>query len=403
MRAMISVHEAQTRILVAIASSAAPELLPVAAALGRVLAEDLCAGVDVPPTDNSAVDGYAVAHVDTPAADSSELHVIGELAAGAVYAKSLARGQALRIMTGAPMPAGADTVYPQEIVTANAARIRVPPIERGANVRQRGEDVCAGSVVLTAGTVVRGQEMGVAASLGAAQILVHQKPRVAIFSTGDEVAEPGAERKPGQIYDSNRYTLRGLVEAAGAVATDCGIVADVFETLRGELVRAASSHDVVLTSGGVSVGDHDLVKSVLQDAGHIDFWQVAMQPGRPLAVGRIGAAHFFGLPGNPVAAMLTFHLFVRPALWKLAGRRELDVPRFRAVAMEPLRKKRGRREFKRGLLSYTGERWEVRSTGPQGSGILTSMIQANCLIALDEDAGDVRVGDPVWVEPLGSG
>jgi len=288
-------------------------------------------------------------------------------------------------------------------VTRSGPRIREPPIDAGANVRRRGEDVRAGSIVLTAGTVVRAQEMGVAASLGSAQLVVRQKPRVAILSTGDEVAEPGADRKPAQIYDSNRYTLRGLVEAAGAAATDCGIVPDVFDALRAELVRAASAHDVVLTSGGVSVGDYDLVKSVLQDTGGIDFWQVAMQPGRPVAVGRIGPAHFFGLPGNPVAAMLTFHLFVRPALWKLAGRRDLDVPRFRAVATEPLRKKRGRREFKRGILTSTGERWEVRTTGPQGSGILTSMTQANCLIVLEEDAGDVVAGDPVWVEPFGLG
>jgi molybdopterin molybdotransferase len=223
---------------------------------------------------------------------------------------------------------------------------------------------------------------------------------VAILSTGDEVAEPGCERAPAQIYDANRFTLRGLVEASGALATDCGIIPDRFDELRAQLLAAAGSHDVVLTSGGVSVGDHDLVKAVLQDTGSIDFWQVAMQPGRPVAVGRIQGAHFFGLPGNPVATMLTFHLFVRPALWKLAGRRELDVPRFRAVAAAPMKKKRGRREFKRGLLTYRDPHWEVTTTGPQGSGILTSMIQANCLIIIEEDAGDVALGDSVWVEPF---
>jgi molybdopterin molybdotransferase len=221
-----------------------------------------------------------------------------------------------------------------------------------------------------------------------------------VLSTGDEVAEPGTDRKGAQIYDSNRYTLRGLVEAAGAEPLDHGIVPDRFDELHAELRSAAASADFVLTSGGVSVGDYDLVKSVLQDAGGIDFWQVAMQPGRPVAVGRIGAAHFFGLPGNPVAAMLTFHLFVRPALWKLAGRRELDGPRFRACAMEPMTKKRGRREFKRGIVTYTQDRWEVRTTGPQGSGILTSMTQANCLIVVPEDQGDVSAGDLVWVEPF---
>jgi molybdopterin molybdotransferase len=223
---------------------------------------------------------------------------------------------------------------------------------------------------------------------------------VAIRSTGDEVAEPGHVRKPGQIFDSNRFSLQGLVEAAGAEATDHGIVPDLYDVLHARLRAAAATADVVLTSGGVSVGDHDLVKAVLQDAGGIDFWQVAMQPGRPLAVGRIGPTLFFGLPGNPVASMLTFHLFVRPALFKLAGRRELFPPRFHAVAMERMSKKTGRREFKRGILSYSGERWEVRTTGPQGSGILTSMTLANCFVVIEEERGDVAAGDTVSVEPF---
>ena len=399
---MISVHEAQSRILDRITSPAPPELIAVGDALGRVLAEDVRSTMDVPPTDNSAVDGYAVAGADVPSAGRATIDVAGDLAAGTEYAGPLGRGQAVRIMTGAPIPTGADTVYPQEVVARQGARLEVPPIERGANVRHRGEDIRAGAVVLAAGRVLRAQELGVAASLGLVQLLVRQRPRVAVLSTGDEVAEPGEARKPAQIYDSNRFTLRGLVVAAGASCTDGGIVPDRLDALERHLSAAAASHDVVLTSGGVSVGDHDLVKAVLERAGGIDFWQVAMQPGRPVAVGRIGSAHFFGLPGNPVAAMLTFHLFVRPALWKLAGRSELDVPRFRAIALEPMRKKRGRREFKRGILSYSGERWEVRTTGPQGSGILTSMIHANCLVVVDEDAGDVAAGDAVWVEPFAS-
>jgi molybdopterin molybdotransferase len=229
---------------------------------------------------------------------------------------------------------------------------------------------------------------------------VRRKPRVAILSTGDEVAEPGTARKPGQIYDSNRFSLRGLVEDAGATVVDDGIVPDRFDELHARLQRAAEHADVVLTSGGVSVGDYDLVKAVLQQAGGIDFWQVAMQPGRPLAVGGIGRAHFFGLPGNPVASMLTFHLFVRPALWKLAGRRELFGQPFRATALEPMGKKSGRREFKRGILAYANDRWEVRTTGPQGSGILTSMTAANCFIILEEEWGDVGAGESVWVEPF---
>ena len=379
---MLSVSAAQSQILARIPSPAPPEVVTVAGALGRVLAEDVRSTTDVPPTDNSAVDGYAVGAADIPRTGTRPLDVVADLPAGALYAETLRRGQALRIMTGAPIPGGADTVYPQEVVTRSGARIEVPPIDAGANVRYRGEDVRAGAVVLGAGSVVRPQEMGVAASLGLARLLVRQRPRVAILSTGDEVAEPGGERAPAQIYDANRFTLRGLVEASGALATDCGIIPDRFDELR------------------TQVGDHDLVKAVLQDTGSIDFWQVAMQPGRPVAVGRIRGAHFFGLPGNPVATMLTFHLFVRPALWKLAGRRELDVPRFRAVAAEPMKKKRGRREFKRGLLTYRDPHWEVTTTGPQGSGILTSMTEANCLIIIEEDAGDVALGDPVWVEPF---
>jgi molybdopterin molybdotransferase len=397
---MISVSEAQLQILASIPSPVPPEVIAVADALGRVLAEDVRSTTDVPPADNSAVDGYAVAAADIPRAGTCSLDVVADLPAGALFAGRLTRGHALRIMTGAPIPAGADTVYPQEAVTRGGPRIEIPPIDPGANVRYQGEDVRAGEVVLSAGSVVRAQEMGVAASLGLARLLVRQRPRVAVLSTGDEVAEPGGARGPAQIYDANRFTLRGLVEACGAAVTDCGIIPDRFDDLRTQLLAAAGSHDVVLTSGGVSVGDHDLVKGVLQDTGRIDFWQVAMQPGRPVAVGRIRDAHFFGLPGNPVATMLTFHLFVRPALWKLAGRTQLDVPRFRAVAVEGMRKKRGRREFKRGLLTYRDPHWEVTTTGPQGSGILTSMTQANCLIILEEPAGDVAPGDPVWVEPF---
>ena len=400
MTAMISVADAQARILGQINSVASPHIVPVPAALGRVLAEDLRAHIDVPPTDNSAVDGYAVAHAVIPWGERRELMVVGELAAGGVFEGVVGPGHALRIMTGAPMPAGADTVYPQEVVERAGTRITVGPIEHGVNTRGRGEDVRAGSVVVPAGSVLRPQELGVAASLGFPQILVRQRPRVAILSTGDEVVEPGETRKPGQIFDSNRFSLHGLVEAAGGTVTDYGIVPDLQDVLHARLTEAARAADIVLTSGGVSVGDYDLVKAVLQEAGGIDFWQVAMQPGRPLAVGRIGAAHFFGLPGNPVASMLTFSLFVRPALWKLAGRRELVPPRFHAVATEAMRKREGRREFKRGILEYVDDQWRVRTTGPQGSGILSSMAQGNCFIVIEEERGDVRAGDRVWVEPF---
>jgi molybdopterin molybdotransferase len=397
---MISVADAQAHVLAQIAAPAPPEIVPLTAARGRVLAEDVRAPIDVPPTDNSAVDGYAVMHAAVPPGEQAHFEVVGELAAGGVFRGVIGPGQTLRIMTGAPIPAGADTVYPQEVVERAGRRITVGAIDRGANTRGRGEDVRAGSVVLSAGSVLRAQELGVVASLGFPQVLVRQRPRVAVLSTGDEVVEPGDARKPGQIFDSNRFSLHGLVEAAGGTVTDYGIVPDLHEVLHARLTEAARSADIVLTSGGVSVGDYDLVKAVLQDAGGIDFWQVAMQPGRPLAVGRIGAAHFFGLPGNPVASMLTFSLFVRPALWKLAGRRDLFPPRFHAVATERMRKRPGRREFKRGVLTYGPEGWQVRTTGPQGSGILSSMAQADCFIVIEEEREDVQAGERVWVEPF---
>ncbi|MBI4247010.1 MAG: molybdopterin molybdotransferase MoeA [Candidatus Rokubacteria bacterium] len=400
---MISVRDGQNHILAQVTRSMSPEVVPLATALGRVLAEDVRAPFDVPPTDNSAVDGYAVGSRDIPAAGRRELTVVADLPAGSVFDGALASGQTIRIMTGAPMPAGADTVYPQEDVERAGTIIRVPPTAEGTNVRRRGEDVSAGAVVVESGTVLRPQELGLIASLGQRQALVSQPPQVALLSTGDEVAEPGAVRKPGQIYDANRFTLRGFVEQCGGAVIDLGIVPDQREVLRARLLDAAGMADVVITSGGVSVGLYDLVKDVLGEIGGIDFWQVAMQPGRPLAVGRIGDAHFFGLPGNPVASTLTFMLFVRPALFKLQGRRHLFPEAFAARAAEPMRKKPGRREFKRGILRFAAAGWEVRTTGPQGSGILSSMVAGNCFIVLEEDRGDVAAGETVLVEPFERG
>ena len=397
---MISVRDAQNHVLSRVAAPVAPELLPLTRGLGRVLAQDLRAPFDVPPADNSAVDGYAVTSADIPPAGTRELVVVADLPAGTVHETALRPGQAIRIMTGAPIPAGADTVIALEQVTREGARVRIPPLAKGANVRLRGEDVSAGTVVIEAGAVLRPQELGLIASLGFPEILVRRRPRVAILSTGDEVAEPGEPRQAGQIYDSNRFMLWAAVEQCGGEVTDLGIAPDDRDRLRARVLDATRSADVVITSGGVSVGDYDLVKEVLGQLGTIDFWQVAMQPGRPLAAGRIGDAHFFGLPGNPVASMLTFALFVRPVLWKLAGRRHLATRGFHATAREAMPKKRGRREFKRGVLSYGDGGWEVRTTGPQGSGIVSSMVAGNCLIVIEEDHGDVQPGDTVWVEPF---
>lgn len=397
---MISVRDGQNHILAAITTVVAPELVPVTRGLGRVLAEDFAAPIDVPPADNSAVDGYAVTSADIPPTGARELRVVADLAAGSVFEGALAGGQALRIMTGAPMPAGADTVYPQEIVERTGDRVRIGPLAKGANVRLRGEDVEAGAIVVEAGTVLRPQEIGLVTSLGAWQLTVRRKPRVAVMSTGDEVAEPGTPRRPGQIYDANRFTLRGSIEQCGGEVIDLGIVPDDRATLRARLGEAAADADIVLTSGGVSVGVYDLVKEVLGQIGAIDFWQVAMQPGRPLAVGSIAGTAFFGLPGNPVASLLSFMLFVRPAIYKLAGRRTLFPQTWQARALEALPKKVGRTEYKRGILRFIGGAWDVRTTGPQGSGILSSMVAGNCLIVLDEARGDVAAGELVTVEPF---
>jgi molybdopterin molybdotransferase len=397
---MISVQDGQNLILSQIKSPIPPEILPVPQALGRVVAEDLRAPFDVPPTDNSAVDGYAVASADIPAAGARDLDVVAELAAGAVFDGALVPGCAIRIMTGAPMPSGADTVYAQEVVERAGNRVRIGPIPKGVNVRARGEDVAAGSIVLEAGAVLRPQELGLLTSLGLCQVLLRRRPRVALLSTGDEVVDPGSPRKPGQIYDANRFALRGSIEQCGGAVIDLGIVPDVREALRARLLEAAAVGDVIVTSGGVSVGVYDFVKEILDEIGAIDFWQVRMQPGRPLAFGRVGDALFFGLPGNPVASMLAFMLFVRPAIFKLAGRRRLFPETWHARATERMSKKIGRTEYKRGVLAFRDAGWEVRTTGPQGSGILSSMATGNCLVVLEEERGDVASGETVTVEPF---
>jgi molybdopterin molybdotransferase len=397
---MISVQDGQNQILRQLTEPTPPEVVAVTRARERVLAEDLDAPFDVPPTDNSAVDGYAVASDDVPTGTTRELRVVAEVAAGAVFDGAVASGQAVRIMTGAPMPRGADTVYPQELVERRGDRLSVGPIQKGANVRKRGEDIQAGTLAIERGTVLRPQELGLITSLGRWQVFVHRRPRVALLSTGDEVVEPGTPRKAGQIYDANRFTLRGSIEQCGGEVIDLGIVADARDELRARLLEAAGVGQIVVTSGGVSVGVLDLVKDVLDEIGAIDFWQVAMQPGRPLAFGRVGPAHFFGLPGNPVASMLAFMLFVRPAIYKLAGRRRLFPDTAEATAVEAMSKKKGRREFKRGIVQWKNGRWEARTTGPQGSGILSSMVAGNCLIVLEEDRGDVAAGETVLIEPF---
>jgi molybdopterin molybdotransferase len=311
-------------------------------------------------------------------------------------------GQAARIFTGAPMPPGADTVVMQEYVQRHDDVVEVPAsaVKAFDNVRPRGEDVETGDVVLERGTYIRPQEVGILAALGLTHVWVNRRPRVAVISTGNEVVEAGETRGPAQIFDSNRYSLIGLLEVFGAEALDFGIIVDERDELRQAFLSASEQAHAILTSGGVSVGAYDLVRDILNEVGSIDFWRVKMRPGGPQAYGRIGPAYFFGLPGNPVSAMVVFLEIVQPALWRLTGRKDWQPTRFHARLRETIRKRPGLMEFQRGIVTYTERGWEVTTTGPQGSGILRSMVKGNCLIFLAEERGDYERGEEVWVEPF---
>ncbi len=378
----LTVDEALERILGGV-PSLPPHEVALLDALGAVLAEDAVAIQDVPPFTNSAMDGYAVRGDDVATAPA-RLRVVGDIAAGAYPTHQVGPGEAMRIMTGAPMPDGADTVVRVEdtdngmdVVTIKRAT------ERGLSVRGRGEDLRVGEVVIPRGTVLRPAEIGVLATTGRPRVHVVRRPRVAVLSTGDEVVELDAPIQPGQIRDANRYSLSAAVGAAGCVAWTLGIVGDTPEALRAAL-RDASSADAVVTSGGVSVGDHDHVKPVVSEMGTMDFWSIAIRPGRPLAFGELRdgprRVPIFGLPGNPVSSLLTFELFVRPALLRMAGHANVARPRARARLLERVDKPAQLRFFARGIHDASDD--TVRTTGPQGSGILRSMSLANCLIDL---------------------
>ena len=393
----LTVDEAQSRILARIAPLE-PTEVGLLDALGAVLAEDATADRDVPPFRNSAMDGYAVRGADVRQAGVT-LRVVGSVSAGALPERMVGAREAMRIMTGAPMPDGADTVVRVEdtdngveVVTINA----VTP--EGIAVRQAGEDLRRGETVLARGTVLRHAEIGVLASIGRAKVRVVRRPNVAVLSTGDELVDIDEEPGPGQIRDANRYSLAAAVRASGCAAFELGIARDSADDLRHALGNAAFG-DLVVTSGGVSVGDHDHVKPVVDAMGQMDFWSIAIRPGRPLAFGELrtkrGAVPIFGLPGNPVSALLTFEVFVRPALLKMAGRTKLHRPRVEARLLDRIDKPTGLRMFARGV--HDAAAGTVRSTGPQGSGILRSMSLANCLIDLPEAASGAAPGDTVGV------
>jgi molybdopterin molybdotransferase len=399
---MFSFEEARQRVLERVAPLAEWEQLAVKGTLGRILAEDVRAPFDIPPLPNSARDGYALRSADLVGAGSARLRVVAEVPAGQYCDREIRAGEAARIFTGAPLPPGTDTVVMQEHVQRHDASVEVPAgaVKANDNVRPRGEDVKTGEVVLESGTFIRPQEMGILGSLGLTQVWVNRRPRVAVISTGNEVVEAGETRGPAQIFDSNRYALIGLLEMLGVEAVDFGIIRDEHEELRKAFLTASAQAHAILTSGGVSVGAYDLVRDILNEVGAIDFWRVKMRPGGPQAYGRIGPAYFFGLPGNPVSAMVVFLEIVRPALWRLMGRKDWQPTRFHARLRETIRKRPGLMEFQRGVLTYTDLGWEVTTTGPQGSGILRSMVQGNCLIFLAEERGDYESGEEVWVEPF---
>jgi len=384
---------------------AATERVHIRLALDRVLAEDVVSPIAVPGHDNSAMDGWAVRFADLDPAGATTLRRIGESFAGAPYSGSLEPKTAVRIFTGGVMPAGADTVVMQERATEADGRVHIAAgavTKAGQNRRFAGEDVKVGALVFARGQPVGPAELGMLASLGINEVAVFRKLRVAFFSTGDELRSLGTPLAHGQIYDSNRYTLYGMLTRLHCDVMDMGVIPDEPAALERAFAEAAANADVVITSGGVSVGEADYVRALLEKLGEVLFWKIAMKPGRPLAYGRIGAAHFFGLPGNPVAVMMTFYQFVRDALLVLQGRRDAaPPPLFKATLAAPIRKMPGRTEFQRGILTRSADGgYAVRTTGDQGSGILSSMSQANCFIVLSTETGNVAAGEAVDVQLL---
>src|SRR5262249_7780064 len=388
---MLSVAEALERVLAGV-PVLGTESIPLGEALGRVLARPVVAAREIPPWDNSSMDGYALRAADTARASPDHpvlLQVVGEVVAGKVAGREIRRGEAYRILTGAPLPPGSDAVVPQEEVRRGGVRVALErPVDVGAYVRSRGEDIQSGDRVLEPGIVLRPAALGVLAALGHARAEVYRRPRVAVLSTGDELVAPDAPLGPGQIPDSNTYTLCGLVLEAGAVPLSLGIAPDRREVLVDRL-REGLDADVIISSAGVSVGDRDFVREAVEALGaRLDFWKVNMRPGKPLTFGRIGKRLFFGLPGNPVSSMETFELFVRPVLRGLGGHRTLRRPIVQARALEPINNPGSRPGYLRVRLERLDGEVGARPTGSQGSGILRWMLLADGLAVV---SGDTRI------------
>jgi molybdopterin molybdotransferase len=382
------------------------EAVDIFAALGRITAQDVISPLNVPPHDNSAMDGFAFAGAQLSDTQSLSLKVVGTALAGKAWAGSVRAGECVKIMTGAIMPTGLNTVVPQELcqITASDA-IEIPAglLKPGDNRRLCGEDIMQGQPALLKGALITPAAAGLLASLGVPHVSVVRRLRVAYFSTGDEILSLGEAPREGAVYDSNRYTVHGMLQALGCEMIDMGVVKDDPELLEQAFNKAAEQADAIITSGGVSVGEADFTKAMMKKLGDVVFWKIAMRPGRPMAVGRIQkgqrSAVLFGLPGNPVAVMVTFLAFVKPALLKMMGSTAAPLPMLRAKTQEVLRKKPGRTEYQRGIVSRNAQgELQVITTGNQGSGVLSSMVQANGLIVLSHQQGTAQLGD--WVDVL---
>ncbi len=399
---LMTTAEALARIAEVASAVTEPETVPLRAASRRILAADVVAGRAVPPRDNAAVDGYAVFFDDLNAAGETRLPVTGRIAAGHPLGRPVRRGEALRIFTGAVMPEGPDTVMMQEDCRAEGdAVVIMGGIKRGANWRSAGEDVQAGATILHAGHRLRPQDVGLAASVGLSELAVYRPLRAAVFSTGDELCDPGTEAPDGAIYDSNRYVLCALLEAQGCAVTDLGILPDEAEPVRAALADAARDHDVLFTSGGVSVGEEDHVKAAVEVQGSLHFWRLAIKPGRPLALGQVGHVPFVGLPGNPVAAMVTFLRFARPLILRLAGATQVAPLIYRVRADFDHKKKRDRREWVRARLVASDDGALVAAKFPRaGAGIPSSLVEADGLVELPEEMTHLERGAMVDFLPF---
>jgi molybdopterin molybdotransferase len=393
---LLGVDEALALIASRVTPVVEPETVLLGEALGRVLARDLIATINVPPHANSAVDGYAIVHADLLPDRDTTLPVTGRAAAGHPLGRAIERGDAIRIFTGAPMPDGADTVMMQEDCVISGGRVTMKPgLKKGANRRHAGEDVEQGTIALEAGKRLKPADLGLAAALGQDRLTVYQPLRVALLSTGDEVREPGTALPPGAIYDANRVMLASLLKGLGCRVSDLGIRPDREAALADTLTKAAAEHDLIVTSGGVSTGDEDHVRSAIERLGRLDFWRLAIKPGRPVALGQVKGVPLIGLPGNPVAAALTFAIVGRPLILRLAGAAADTPALFRVHAAFTYKKRPGRREYVRASLTRDGDVVTAHKYPKDGAGILSSIVNSDGFVIIDEAADGLQPGTMV--------